>query len=96
MKKPLAILAVTMLTIYLAALAEASQPGLVIYNMGNGTMAVVAGHCEPFSPVVLEVTTDLTNWTAISTNTATSNHATTFYVPQTNSMSFFRVQAYPD
>ena len=96
MKKPIVGLAVTILTILLTALAEASQPGLAIYNMGNGNMAIVAGHCEPFSPVVLEMTTDLTNWTAIKTNTATSNHVTTFDVPQTNSMAFFRVLAYPD
>jgi hypothetical protein len=96
MKRPIVILAVTILTIYLTALAEASQPELAIHDMGNGTMAVVAGHCAPFSPVVLEVTTNLINWTTISTNTATGNHVTTFYVPQTNSMALFRVQAYPD
>jgi hypothetical protein len=89
--KPTSRLGVTILTIFLTALAEADQPGLVIYNMGNGSMALVAGHCAPLTPVVLEMTTDLTNWTAISTNTATLNYGTVFYVSQTNSLAFFRV-----
>lgn len=96
MKKLIVTLSVALLAIYMIAIAEASQPGLVVYNAGGGNMAIVAGHCAPFSPVILEMTADFTNWTAVVTNTATGNHATTFYVQQTNSMAFFRVYAYPD
>ena len=85
-----------MLTIDLTALAEASQLELVVYDMGSGNMVVFAGHCAPSSPVVLEMTTDFTNWTAVSTNTATANHGTIFCVQQTNSMAYFRIKAYPD
>ena len=79
------------MTVCLFAFTGMSQPGVVIYDMGNGNMAIVAGHCTPFTNVVLQVTTDFTDWTAIATNMATGNDVATFYVPKTNSVAFFRV-----
>jgi hypothetical protein len=91
MKRLIVTLAAAILTICLFAFTGMSQPGVVIYDMGNGNMAIVAGHCTPFTNVVLQVTTDFTDWTAIATNMATGNDVATFYVPKTNSVAFFRV-----
>jgi hypothetical protein len=72
-----------------------SQPTIAIHNVKNGSMAgslaIVTTHCTPLSNVVLQVTTDLTNWTALATNIATINNGTLFYVPKTNSLAFFRI-----
>jgi hypothetical protein len=91
MKKFIVAPSVVILAICLFAFTGASQPGVVIYDTGTGNMAIVAGNCIPLTNVVLQVTFDFTNWTAIATNTATLNRVTTFYVPKTNSAAFFRV-----
>ena len=90
-KNPIATLAVATMAICLFAFTGASQSRLFIYDMHNGNMAIFAKHCTPLTNVVLQVTTDFTNWIAIATNTVNEDYMAMFYVPKTNSVAFFRV-----
>ena len=91
MKKSIVTLPMAILAVCLPGLMGASQPGLDIHDADNGAMAIVAGHCTPQANVVLQTTTDFSNWMSIATNTATLNDVATFYIPKTNSKAFFRV-----
>jgi len=60
-------------------------PALSIVYPGDGSVKVSAASGVPDQKYVLQFSTDLINWTAISTNTADSNGASTFiYLQATN------------
>ncbi|MFZ1072388.1 MAG: immunoglobulin domain-containing protein, partial [Verrucomicrobiia bacterium] len=68
----------------------ASSPTLSIVNMRNGTVNVSAANGAPGQSFVLLVSTNLVNWTIVSTNTADSTGASTFVgLDATNHLHYF-------
>ena len=68
----------------------ASSPTLSIVNMRNGTVNISAANGAPGQSFVLLVSTNLVNWTIVSTNTADSTGASTFAgLDATNHLHYF-------
>jgi hypothetical protein len=92
MKKIIFTLAVTMLAVHLPApIIQGVSPILTISTLDNVNLQIVAAGCPPKGQVVLETTTDLVNWTFISTNKAPNTGMVTNIVQNTNSIGFYRI-----
>lgn len=90
MKKLIATLAVSMLVTHLPA----GLPPIGIYritNIGNGNIQIVTTNVMPGVPLILLTSTNLADWTAISTN-FTGGFILTNTVQATNPIIFYKVE----
>jgi hypothetical protein len=92
MKKLIFILAVTMLAMHLPAqVTQNPGPTLKITTLDSLHLQIVATAVPAFHQAVLETSTNLVDWTFISTNTAPLVGGITNIVQTTNTLTFYRV-----
>ena len=91
MKKIILALSVMMLAAHLPA-PVTGIPGatLTITTLDSVHLQIVATGVPPFSQAIFETSTNLVDWTIISTNTAGISQIVTNIVEATNSMAFYR------
>jgi hypothetical protein len=93
MKTFIFTLALTMLAVSLRAVEPTVT--LAVYSLSGDNLQIIALTTPTVRRYncVLQSTTDLITWTAISTNTFSYTLTATNVVQTTNTMTFYRVQA---